>query len=128
SNEAGRFALYWSQSSPGALESEAMPESLLADATPGNNGAPYNAWYTCPRESAQPCVLEPYYDQVGEERMLMTSIAYPLQLDGKVIGVMGVDISLASLQQISEEANRELYRATAMSAFSALRLCLPVIV
>ncbi|ERI50822.1 hypothetical protein N878_07840, partial [Pseudomonas sp. EGD-AK9] len=109
SNDAGRFSLYWAQPTPGTLESESMPEEMLADATPGANGVPYNAWYTCPRDTRQACVLEPYYDEVGGQQTLMTSIAFPLELDGKVIGVMGVDISLASLQQISQEANRELY-------------------
>jgi methyl-accepting chemotaxis protein len=109
SNDAGRFSLYWAQPTAGALESESMPEEMLADATLGDNGVPYNSWYTCPRDSRQTCVLEPYYDDVGGQQTLMTSIAFPLELDGKVIGVMGVDISLASLQQISQEANRELY-------------------
>ncbi|CDM40848.1 methyl-accepting chemotaxis protein [Ectopseudomonas oleovorans] len=109
SNDAGRFALYWAQPTIGKLEAEAMTEELLGDTTPGDNGVAYNAWYTCPRETRQPCVLEPYYDEVGGQKTLMTSIAFPLELDGKIIGVMGVDISLASLQQISQEANRELY-------------------
>ena len=112
SNDAGRFALYWAQPTAGQLEAEAMSEELLGDTTPGDNGVAYNAWYTCPRETRQPCVLEPYYDDVGGQRTLMTSIAFPLELDGTiigVIGVIGVDISLASLQQLSLEANRELY-------------------
>ena len=109
SNDAGRFSLYWAQPTPGQLESESMTEELLGDTTPGANGVAYNAWYTCPRETRRACVLEPYYDEVGGEKTLMTSIAFPLELDGKIIGVMGVDISLASLQQISQEANRELY-------------------
>ena len=108
-NEAGRFALYWAQPTAGQLEAEAMSEELLGDTTPGDNGVAYNAWYTCPRETRQPCVLEPYYDDVGGQRTLMTSIAFPLELDGTIIGVIGVDISLASLQQLSLEANRELY-------------------
>jgi methyl-accepting chemotaxis protein len=109
SNDAGRFSLYWSQPTPGQLTSEAMPESLLADSTLGDNGVPYNAWNTCPRETRQACVLEPYYDEVAGQRILMTSIAFPLEQDGKIIGVMGLDISLDSLQNISLEANRELY-------------------
>ncbi|WAJ35736.1 methyl-accepting chemotaxis protein [Pseudomonas sp. GOM7] len=108
-NDTGRFALYWSQSTPGELASETISEELLADSTPGDNGVPYNAWNTCPRETRQPCVLEPYYDVVGGQKVLMTSIAFPLEQDGKIIGVTGLDISLDSLQKISQEANRELY-------------------
>ncbi|MBG6478471.1 methyl-accepting chemotaxis protein [Pseudomonas aeruginosa] len=109
SNDKGRFSLYWAQATPGQLESESMGESELADTSSGPSGAAYNAWYTCPKESAQPCVLDPYFDKVGERQLLMTSIAFPLELDGKVIGVMGLDINLSNLQALSEQGNRELY-------------------
>ncbi|HCF3811025.1 TPA: methyl-accepting chemotaxis protein [Pseudomonas aeruginosa] len=109
SNDKGRFSLYWAQATPGQLESESMIESELADTSSGPSGAAYNAWYTCPKESEQPCVLDPYFDKVGERQLLMTSIAFPLELDGKVIGVMGLDINLSNLQALSEQGNRELY-------------------
>ncbi|MBH9303621.1 methyl-accepting chemotaxis protein [Pseudomonas aeruginosa] len=109
SNDKGRFSLYWAQATPGQLESESMIESELADTSSGPSGAAYNAWYTCPKESGQPCVLDPYFDKVGERQLLMTSIAFPLELDGKVIGVMGLDITLSNLQALSEQGNRELY-------------------
>ncbi|HGM4825037.1 TPA: methyl-accepting chemotaxis protein [Pseudomonas aeruginosa] len=109
SNDKGRFSLYWAQATPGQLESESMIESELADTSSGPSGAAYNAWYTCPKESGQPCVLDPYFDKVGERQVLMTSIAFPLELDGKVIGVMGLDINLSNLQALSEQGNRELY-------------------
>ncbi len=109
SNNKGRFSLYWAQATPGQLESESMIESELADTSSGPSGAAYNAWYTCPKESGQPCVLDPYFDKVGERQLLMTSIAFPLELDGKVIGVMGLDINLSNLQALSEQGNRELY-------------------
>ena len=109
SNDKGRFSLYWSQSTPGKLEAEVMDEELLADTTAGPSGTPYNAWYTCPRDTRRACVLAPYFDDVNGQQVLMTSIAFPLELDGKVIGVMGVDISLESLQQIAQKASSELY-------------------
>ncbi|MBD9501144.1 HAMP domain-containing protein, partial [Pseudomonas sp. PDM17] len=109
SNDAGRFSIYWSQATPGHLESEAMAESLLQDTSPGPSGSAYNAWFTCPKTTGQPCVLDPYFDDVGNKRMLMTSIAFPLELDGKVIGVMGLDISMEKLQEISVEGSQELY-------------------
>ncbi|MEX6503715.1 methyl-accepting chemotaxis protein [Pseudomonas sp. 25A3E] len=109
SNEQGRFALYWSQARPGELEAEALPESMLGDTKTGPSGDPYNAWYTCPRDGRQACVLEPYFDEVAGQQVLMTSIAFPLELNGKVIGVMGVDIRLENLQQLSVQANRDLY-------------------
>ena len=109
SNEKGRFALYWSQAKVGELEAATLKEEELADTSAGASGTPYNAWYTCPRDSKAACVLAPYFDDVGGKQVLMTSIAFPLLLDGKVIGVMGVDISLDSLQQLSLQAHKTLY-------------------
>ncbi|BCD88309.1 chemotaxis transducer [Pseudomonas solani] len=109
SNDKGRFSLYWSQSTPGKLESESMTEELLGDSSPMANGMPYNTWYTCPLKTRDSCVLEPYYDDVGGKKVLMTSIAFPLELNGKVVGVMGLDISLDSLQQLSVDGSKDLY-------------------
>ncbi|MBB1521512.1 methyl-accepting chemotaxis protein [Aquipseudomonas guryensis] len=109
SNDSGRFSLYWSQSTPGQLESEAMDEAQLSDTTAGASGTPYNAWYTCPRDSRKACVLDPYYDDINGKQVLMTSIAFPLIQNDKVIGVLGVDISLESLQELSSQASQELY-------------------
>ncbi|UUY07663.1 methyl-accepting chemotaxis protein [Pseudomonas sp. J452] len=109
SNDSGRFSLYWSQSTPGQLESEAMDEAQLNDTTAGASGTAYNAWYTCPRDTRKACVLDPYYDDINGKQVLMTSIAFPLIQNDKVIGVLGVDISLASLQELSSKASQELY-------------------
>ncbi|MNZ59562.1 Methyl-accepting chemotaxis protein PctB [compost metagenome] len=109
SNDKGRFGLYWSQATPGELQSEALTEAQLADTTPGASGAAYNAWYTCPKTTGKPCILEPYFDETAGRRMLMTSIAFPLEQNGKIIGVMGVDISLDKLQEISRQGSADLY-------------------
>nr|WP_043311275.1 methyl-accepting chemotaxis protein [Pseudomonas sp. ML96] len=123
SNDKGRFSLYWSQAVPGQLEAEAMNEEQLNDTTAGPSGAPYNAWYTCPRNSRTACVLDPYFDDINGKQVLMTSIAFPLEQNGKVIGVMGVDISLESLQQLSSKASSELYDGQAsVSIISAAGL------
>ncbi|QXH34631.1 methyl-accepting chemotaxis protein [Pseudomonas muyukensis] len=109
SNDSGRFSLYWSQPGTGNLEQEAMPEAMLADTSPGANGAPYNRWLTCPQETAKACVLDPYFDEVNGHQVLMTSIALPLLENGKVIGVVGLDIGLDNLQQLSLAGRQELF-------------------
>nr|WP_079229338.1 methyl-accepting chemotaxis protein [Pseudomonas putida] len=109
SNESGRFSLYWSQPTPGTLELEAMPESMLGDNSPGTNGLAKNRWLTCPQETARACVLEPYLDEVNGHQVLMTSIALPLLENGKVVGVIGLDIGLNNLQQLSLDGRQELF-------------------
>ncbi|BDM21431.1 methyl-accepting chemotaxis protein [Pseudomonas sp. LRP2-20] len=109
SNESGRFSLYWSQPRPGTLELEAMPESMLGDNSPGTNGQAKNRWLTCPQETARACMLEPYLDEVNGHQVLMTSIALPLLENGKVVGVVGLDIGLDNLQQLSLDSRQELF-------------------
>jgi len=109
SNDKGRFAVYWAQAKSGELSSETLSEKMLGDSTPGISGAAYNAWYTCPLEKKQVCLLDPYIDEVDGVKTLMTSIAFPLLLADKVIGVLGVDISLVSLQELSNSAHNGLF-------------------
>jgi methyl-accepting chemotaxis protein len=109
SNDKGRFAVYWAQAKNGELSSESLSEKMLGDSTPGISGAAYNAWYTCPLAKKQVCLLDPYIDEVDGVKTLMTSIAFPLMLADKVIGVLGVDISLVSLQELSNSAHSTLF-------------------
>jgi methyl-accepting chemotaxis protein len=109
SNEKGRFSLYWVQSKPGELQAVIGDEGLLANTEPGPSGAPYNAFYTCARDTRQACVLEPYFDEASGSRKLVTSVAFPLLEHGKVIAVVGLDINLAALQNNSEASARQLF-------------------
>jgi methyl-accepting chemotaxis protein len=109
SNETGRFSLYWVQSKPGELQAVIGDEALLANTSPGPSYAPYNAFYTCARDTRQACVLEPYFDEASGSRKLVTSIAFPLMDNGKVIAVVGLDINLAALQHNSEASAHQLF-------------------
>ncbi len=108
SNEAGRFTLYLLRSD-GKQQSVVGSEKMLVDTTPGPSGQPYNAFYTCPRDSRRACVLDPYFDDASGQRRLVTSIAMPLLEDGKPIAALGFDIDLAALQQSSLEGSRQLF-------------------
>ena len=109
SNETGRFSLYWVQNKPGELQAVIGDESLLANTAPGPSGAPYNAFYTCARDTQKTCVLEPYFDEASGSRKWVTSIAFPLMENGKVIAVVGLDINLAALQHNSETSALQLF-------------------
>uniref|UniRef100_UPI0030DBF091 methyl-accepting chemotaxis protein n=2 Tax=Pseudomonas sp. EA_5y_Pfl2_R50 TaxID=3088691 RepID=UPI0030DBF091 len=109
SNDKGRFALYWSQPVPGKVTSMALPESDMADTSTGPSGQAANAWFTCPRTTLKPCVIEPYFYVIDGHNVLMTSIVFPLMVDGKVIASLSVDINLNSLQAISQGASKKLY-------------------
>ena len=108
SNEAGRFATYWSRAG-GASLNTIMVEEDLTKTTLSVSGTPYNSWYTCPRDNKRTCLLDPYSDTVGTKEMLMTTISVPLIVDGKTIGVAGVDIALDALQGAAVESQRYLF-------------------
>jgi methyl-accepting chemotaxis protein len=108
SNEAGRFATYWSRAA-GASLNTIMVEDDLTKTTLSVSGTPYNSWYTCPRDNKRTCLLDPYADTVGGKEMLMTTISVPLIVDGKAIGVVGVDIALDALQAAAVDSQRNLF-------------------
>ncbi|PLR62879.1 chemotaxis protein [Pseudomonas sp. QC2] len=109
SNDKGRFALYWSQPTPGKLTSMALPESDMSNTQLSPSGEKANAWFTCPRTTLKPCVIEPYFYKIDGQNVLMTSIVFPLMVNGNVIASLSVDINLNSLQAVSQQASQKLY-------------------
>ena len=123
SNDTGRFSLYWSQPVPGKLTSMTLPEKDLADTSIGPSGQANNMWFTCPRTTLKPCIVEPYFYEIDGQKVLMTSIVFPLVVNGKLIGSLSTDINLNSLQAISQQASQKLYDgSTNVSIISSLGL------
>ena len=112
SNEKGRFSSYWSRAGGEGLNTIMVEDDLTKTAL-NLSGTPYNIWYTCPRDTRSTCLLDPYEDTVGGKPVLMTTISLPLIVDGKVIGVVGVDIALNSLQTLADAAQKELFEGAA---------------
>jgi methyl-accepting chemotaxis protein len=112
SNEKGRFSSYWSRAGGESLNT-IMVEEDLNKTTVTLNGTPYSIWYTCPRDTRNTCLLEPYEDTVGGKKVLMTTIASPLIVEGKLIGVVGVDIALTALQETTDVAQKDLFNGAA---------------
>ena len=95
----------------------------MADTSTGPSGEPANAWFTCPRTTLKPCVIEPYFYVIDGQKVLMTSIVFPLTVNGKVIASLSVDINLNSLQAVSQGASKKLYDGqTSVSIISPVGL------
>lgn len=99
SNEQGRFAVYWALNKQGQAVEEILLESMINDTSPNSTGQPYNAWFTCPIQQHKACLLEPYIDKVDNQDILMTSIIIPIKFGNNIVGVVGLDIALADIQQ-----------------------------
>ncbi|NYT63260.1 methyl-accepting chemotaxis protein [Alcaligenaceae bacterium] len=57
-------------------------------------------YYQVPRKSGKNALLEPYFYDFGGKKVLLTTISVPILHEGRFVGVAGVDISLAGLQEI----------------------------
>ncbi|MBI2254418.1 MAG: methyl-accepting chemotaxis protein [Proteobacteria bacterium] len=60
-------------------------------------------YYLLAHDSGQEQLLEPYSYVVGDKEVLMTSAAVPIVVDGKVIGVAGIDLLLEGLNGLLAE-------------------------
>uniref|UniRef100_UPI003BA15717 methyl-accepting chemotaxis protein n=1 Tax=Aeromonas jandaei TaxID=650 RepID=UPI003BA15717 len=108
SNDKGRFSTYWAYDN-GKLVPEVQNEDVLADETPTASGGVENEWYRCSIRTKALCLLEPYLDDVGDKKVLITSVSTPLLENGNLLGMVGVDISLTALQNLVSTMDKELY-------------------
>ncbi|MBB4063821.1 methyl-accepting chemotaxis protein [Gellertiella hungarica] len=82
-NKNGVFTPYWTKSRDGSIKLSTFEEA-------------YNdAWHALAAKSLKGAMTDPYTTQ--EVKEVITSIAYPVQSNGKLIGVSGIDISLSSI-------------------------------
>ncbi|MBD1550534.1 methyl-accepting chemotaxis protein [Pseudomonas typographi] len=111
SNETGRFSTYWTR--PAGLSiNQPIDEADLSKADVSISGTPYNSWYACPKNTGKTCMLEPYVDTVGDKPVFMTTTSMPIWVEGKVVGVIGIDIALDALQAAAVKAQGELFGGT----------------
>ncbi len=86
SNKDGRFSVYWVNKggSPG-LELEP-------------DGSDFEeSYYTETASSKKPALTEPYLETIEGANVAMSSVAFPVMSNGRLIGVAGVDMSLGNL-------------------------------
>ncbi|MGY1745319.1 methyl-accepting chemotaxis protein [Blastococcus sp. SYSU D00695] len=90
SDATGRYVSYWFRGAGGAIA--VSPLTDYAVPGPGD-------YYLQARDEDRGVAVEPYPYEVGGEQQLITSLATPIHVGGRVVGVAGVDVSLTSLQE-----------------------------
>jgi methyl-accepting chemotaxis protein len=90
----GRYVPYWNRGNESAT---IQVEPLVDYDKPGAGD-----YYQLAKASGQETVMEPYIYQLAGKPVLMTSLVVPIQIDGRFVGVAGVDIALSSLQKTVE--------------------------
>jgi methyl-accepting chemotaxis protein len=73
--------------------------------------------YLLPKNSGVPTIMNPYLYDVGGKKVLMTSVCIPLHdMNEKVIGVVGIDLPLNQVQEISQ--NQKPFHDSVTAVFS----------
>jgi methyl-accepting chemotaxis protein len=54
-------------------------------------------YYQIPKKTLKPTIIEPYFYETGGAKVLITSIALPIVVDGKFVGVVGADLLVDQL-------------------------------
>ncbi|WP_063887589.1 methyl-accepting chemotaxis protein [Pseudorhodoferax sp. Leaf265] len=85
----GRYIPYWNRGS-----GQLAVEPLVDYDKPGPGD-----YYLLARNGKVETLIEPYKYTVAGREVLITSTVAPIVVDGRVLGVAGVDIALAELQQ-----------------------------
>jgi methyl-accepting chemotaxis protein len=89
STPQGRFIGYWVRDGQGLTAEQGEDDEFN------------QAFYTTSFKSGRPAILEPYSDNVADggvqKMVLMTSITYPVIVDGRTVGVMGADLALGDI-------------------------------
>ena len=86
SDSTGRFISYWTNDN-GRVSMTALVGYADAD------------YYRTPMRTGREYLVEPYYENVGGSRVLITSLTVPIIQNGRTIGVAGVDIELTEIQE-----------------------------
>jgi methyl-accepting chemotaxis protein len=88
-DSTGRFVSYWNRGS-GSI----AVEPLIDYEKPGAND-----WYDIPRRTGRTTLVEPYLYKVGGKDMLITSLVTPIKVQGRFVGIVGVDLLLDGIQK-----------------------------
>jgi methyl-accepting chemotaxis protein len=86
----GRFIPYWNRGA-----GNIVVEPLVDYEKPGAGD-----YYLLTKRSGKETILDPYKYVVGGKELLITSLVAPIQLDGKVVGVAGIDIALTAFYEL----------------------------
>lgn len=100
-NEQGRFSPYWAKSPSGDAEQFIFSEQQLLSSQ--------SVWSLCLNNSAGLCVSNPQLAGFGQQAPIVSTITVPLDVNGEVVGVMGIDIRLAPLQPLVQAVDQSLF-------------------
>ena len=117
-NDIGRFADYWARGASGLVH-EPIAEIYQTDATVQGSGDRNAEWYLYPKEQKKIVLVEPYLYPIGNQQVIMTTLARPMLKDGQFLGVTTNDFQVGFLQQLVDEGNRSVFDGKGSTALIA---------
>jgi len=103
----GQYTPFWYRETDGTLGTRPLAMDKVEEAIA--TGDIFAKWWTCPIETREPCISEPYSWEAGSRTVVGTSITMPLILAGNVLGIAGADIELTFLTVLAQRADKGLY-------------------
>ncbi|WFD11424.1 methyl-accepting chemotaxis protein [Tepidibacter hydrothermalis] len=89
SDYTGRVIPYWYRNE-GSIKVEALKEYDI------QSGGDFDL---IPKDTKSEYIMDPYWYEFGNKKELMISLGVPIEINGEVLGVLGIDMSLESFQQ-----------------------------
>jgi len=105
-DSTGRFIPYWNRGS-GKVDVEPLIDYDKAGA---------GDYYQISLNSGEESIIDPYLYKLAGKEILLTSVVVPIKKDGKVLGVVGIDIELSKIQKLIE--NVKPYETGVSAMFS----------
>ncbi|MCL2230625.1 MAG: methyl-accepting chemotaxis protein, partial [Treponema sp.] len=90
SDETGRFISYWTKNRNGGVDLGALTNYTKAN------------YYLETIRLNKERIIDPYYENVEGNRIMITSATYPITSGGSVIGAIGIDIDLTQVNNMVE--------------------------
>lgn len=106
SDSSGRFIPYVNGDAANILVDPLMD---YENQTTDDNGNRAGEYYLCPKDTLESCTTDPYLYPVAGVDTLLASVTTPITESGKFIGMAGVDISLAFIQNFADTQNSNIF-------------------
>lgn len=96
----GQFSISWIRDSENQLNFSSIDFDMY-DQSMTKSGTRISEWYLCPIETGRSCLIDPQaYDDEGK-KVLVISIVTPIKVNGRTIGVLGIDLSANFINELA---------------------------
>lgn len=94
-DDSGRFMAYYSRDSSG--------KPILDHVYGYNAGEEGSEYYQVPKTTLKEYITEPYPWDIQGRKILLSSVVVPIVVEGKFMGIAGVDLPLENVQDLADK-------------------------